>query len=73
MPSELPKEKQTALGLYVTAHEAYERWQAAPATVKVLDVRTPAPSRRSTRKIVVGMTPDRGTRSETTKDKEKRR
>jgi rhodanese-related sulfurtransferase len=29
------------LGLYVTAHEAYEKWRAAPATVKVLDVRTP--------------------------------
>ena len=41
MPSELPQAKQTALGLYVTAHEAYEKWRAAPATVKVLDVRTP--------------------------------
>jgi rhodanese-related sulfurtransferase len=40
-PSELPKAKQTALGLYVTAHEAYQKWQAAPETVKVLDVRTP--------------------------------
>jgi rhodanese-related sulfurtransferase len=40
-PSRLPKAKQTTLGLYVTAHEAYERWQAAPTTVKILDVRTP--------------------------------
>lgn len=37
----LPKAKQTALGLYVTAKEAYEMWQAAPETVKILDVRTP--------------------------------
>lgn len=37
----LPKEKQTILGLYVTAAEAYEKWQAAPETVKILDVRTP--------------------------------
>jgi rhodanese-related sulfurtransferase len=41
VPLELPQAKQTALGLYVTADEAYERWQAAPTTVKVLDVRTP--------------------------------
>jgi rhodanese-related sulfurtransferase len=38
---ELPKEKQTALGLYVTAKEAYEKWQADPEKVKILDVRTP--------------------------------
>ena len=25
---ELPKMKQTVLGLYVTAKEAYEKWQA---------------------------------------------
>ena len=37
----LPKEKQTALGLYVTAKEAYAKWQAAPDKVKILDVRTP--------------------------------
>jgi len=37
----LPKEKQTALGLYVTAEEAYAKWQAAPDKVKILDVRTP--------------------------------
>jgi 3-mercaptopyruvate sulfurtransferase SseA len=38
---ELPKEKQTVLGLYVTAKEAYEKWQADPEKVKILDVRTP--------------------------------
>jgi rhodanese-related sulfurtransferase len=37
----LPKEKQTVLGLYVAAKEAYEKWQAAPEQVKILDVRTP--------------------------------
>ena len=39
--TELPKEKQTTLGLYVTAAQAYEKWQATPDTVKVIDVRTP--------------------------------
>lgn len=38
---QLPKEKQTTLGLYVTAKEAYEMWKAAPDKVKVIDVRTP--------------------------------
>jgi rhodanese-related sulfurtransferase len=37
----LPKEKQTTLGLYVTAKEAYAQWQAAPDQVKIIDVRTP--------------------------------
>ncbi len=37
----LSKEKQTVLGLYVTAPEAYAKWQAAPDQVKILDVRTP--------------------------------
>jgi rhodanese-related sulfurtransferase len=39
--SDLPKGKQTTLGLYVTAAQAYEMWKAAPDTVKVIDVRTP--------------------------------
>lgn len=39
--AELPKEKQTTLGLYVTAKEAYEKWKAEPDKVKILDVRTP--------------------------------
>ena len=37
---EVPKMKQTSLGLYVTAKEAYEMWKANPETVKILDVRT---------------------------------
>ena len=41
MGQDLPKEKQTALGLYVTSAEAYEKWRAAPDKVKLLDVRTP--------------------------------
>ena len=38
---QLPKAKQTTLGLYVTAAQAYEMWKASPGTVKVIDVRTP--------------------------------
>ncbi len=38
---EHPKEKQTTLGLYVTAVQAHEKWKAAPDSVKVIDVRTP--------------------------------
>ena len=37
----LPEGKKTALGLYVTAKEAYEKWQAEPDKVKIIDVRTP--------------------------------
>jgi rhodanese-related sulfurtransferase len=37
----LAKERQTSLGLYVTAKEAYDRWQADPEGVRILDVRTP--------------------------------
>jgi len=37
----VPEKKQTSLGLYVTAKEAYEKWKADPGKVKVLDVRTP--------------------------------
>jgi len=37
----LPKGKQTVLGLYVTAKEAYEKWQASPDSVKIIDVRVP--------------------------------
>ena len=36
-----PAKKQTTLGLYVTAQEAYAMWQADPERVKLLDVRTP--------------------------------
>ena len=38
---ELPKAKQTTLGLYVTSREAYEKWKAEPDKVKIIDVRTP--------------------------------
>jgi len=37
----IPEGKQTALGLYVTAREAYEMWRAEPDKVKIIDVRTP--------------------------------
>jgi rhodanese-related sulfurtransferase len=37
----LPKAKQTVLGLYVTARQAYERWRADPDAEVLLDVRTP--------------------------------
>ena len=39
--SDLPEGKQTVLGLYVTAREAFDMWKTAPEKVKVLDVRTP--------------------------------
>ena len=39
--TQLPKGKQTTLGLYVTAAQAYEMWKAAPDKVKLIDVRTP--------------------------------
>ena len=38
---QLPKNKQTTLGLYMTAQEAYEYWKADPEHVKIIDVRTP--------------------------------
>ena len=38
---EVPEKKQTTLGLYVTAQEAYEMWKANPERVNILDVRTP--------------------------------
>ena len=39
--AQLQKMKQTTLGLYVTAAQAYEMWKAAPDKVKIIDVRTP--------------------------------
>jgi rhodanese-related sulfurtransferase len=33
--------KQTVLGLYVTAKEAYDQWKADPEKVTIVDVRTP--------------------------------
>jgi rhodanese-related sulfurtransferase len=39
--STLPEKKQTKLGLYLTAAEAYDNWKADPENIVVLDVRTP--------------------------------
>lgn len=39
--STMPVQKQTVLGLYVTAKEAYEMWAADKNKIKILDVRTP--------------------------------
>jgi rhodanese-related sulfurtransferase len=38
---QLPEGKQTTLGLYVTAAQAYEKWKTSPDKVTVIDVRTP--------------------------------
>ena len=38
---QVPEKKQTVLGLYVTAEEAYEMWKVDPDGVKILDVRIP--------------------------------
>ena len=38
---QVPEKKQTSLGLYVTAQEAYAMWKAEPKRVNILDVRTP--------------------------------
>ena len=38
---QVPKGKQTSLGLYVTAKEAYEMWKTESERVNILDVRTP--------------------------------
>jgi rhodanese-related sulfurtransferase len=39
--SDIPKKKQTVLGLYLTAKEAFSKWQVDSDKVVVLDVRTP--------------------------------
>lgn len=39
--AEIANGKQTVLNLYLTAKEAYEKWQAEPEKVKIVDVRTP--------------------------------
>ena len=33
----IPKEKETALGLYVTAKEACEKWKAEPENIKIIE------------------------------------
>ena len=37
---QMPDRKQTSLGLYVTAYEAHQMWQANQEQIKLLDVRT---------------------------------
>jgi len=37
----VPENKQTTLGHYVTAEEAYEMWKSGPERVHIIDVRTP--------------------------------
>jgi rhodanese-related sulfurtransferase len=41
LDTNIPKAKQTALGLYVSAKEAHQKWLGAPGKVMILDVRTP--------------------------------
>ena len=38
---DIPEKKQTRLGLYVTAREAYEMWKADPDAAAIIDVRIP--------------------------------
>lgn len=38
---QVPERKQTTLGLYMSAAQAYEQWKAAPEKVTIIDVRTP--------------------------------
>jgi hypothetical protein len=38
--AQLPKEKQTELGLYIPAKDACEKWKANPEKLMVLDFRT---------------------------------
>jgi rhodanese-related sulfurtransferase len=39
--NQVPENKQTTLGHYVTAEEAYEMWKSGPERVHIIDVRTP--------------------------------
>jgi rhodanese-related sulfurtransferase len=38
---QVPENKRTSPGLYVTAEEAYQMWKSKPGNVHILDVRTP--------------------------------
>jgi rhodanese-related sulfurtransferase len=40
--SHVPEKKQTRLMLYLNAAQAWERWNANPETIHIIDVRTPA-------------------------------
>jgi hypothetical protein len=37
----IPRKKQTVLNLYITAQQAFAKWQSDPDHIKILDVRTP--------------------------------
>ncbi len=37
----IPEKKQTVLGLYLTAREAYVKWHTDKTNINILDVRTP--------------------------------
>ena len=39
--TDIPRAKQTELGLYITAQEAYAQWHKNPDRIHMLDVRTP--------------------------------
>jgi rhodanese-related sulfurtransferase len=41
MIHDVPKKKQTSLGLYVTAKEAYAMWKDEPGRINIIDVRIP--------------------------------
>lgn len=41
LPHDVPEKKQTPLGLYVDAQEAYGMWKSDPERVSIVDVRTP--------------------------------
>ena len=38
---QVPKKKQTTLGQYITAQDAYEQYSKSPDSIHILDVRTP--------------------------------
>jgi rhodanese-related sulfurtransferase len=39
--TQVPDDKKTKLGLYLTSKQAYDKWKADPDNVKIIDVRTP--------------------------------
>jgi rhodanese-related sulfurtransferase len=41
LKSDINPKKRTTLGLYVTAKEAYHKWEVQPEKVMIIDVRTP--------------------------------
>ncbi len=60
---QVPENKQTTLGHYVTAEEAYAMWKNEPKKVHILDVRTPVLYVKhewnpETRQFVIELNPD---------------